>query len=427
MACIDRRSFLGVAGTGLVILPGRTGRAAASERVRVAVIGMRSRGTDHANLFAANPGAEVVAVCDVDDSMFAKPVKAVESKTGKAPRSEKDFRRLLDDKSIDAITIATPDHWHALLTVLACQAGKDVYVEKPISHNVVEGRRMVEAARKYNRVVQVGTQKRSTPFAEEGIAQVRSGAIGKVGMVRAWIHQKRPNIGHGKPGPVPPGVDYATWQGPAPDQPFYANRFHYHWHWFWHWGTGELGNNGIHAVDVARWGLGVDAPLAVSSGGGKYVFDDDQEVPDTQTVTWEFPAACLVWEHRMWSAHPTEGSGFGTAFYGDKGTLIIDDKNWRIEDGKASRGSVSGGAKRGGEGQARHVQNFLDCIKSRATPNADIEIGHMSTRLCHLGNIAFRLGKKLTFDASREAFHDPEANKLLAREYSSRFEMPSQV
>ena len=423
MAGIRRRAFLGAAGAALTVLPGRDGRAAPSERVRVGVIGLRSRGTDHARMFAGNPEAEVVAVCDVDDSMFARPVKAVESKTGKAPLAVKDFRRLLDDKTIDAVTIATPDHWHALMTVMACQAGKDVYVEKPASHNVVEGRRMVEAARKYKRVVQLGTQRRSTPFVEEGIAQLRSGTIGKVGMARAWIHQKRVNIGRGKPGPVPAGVDYDLWQGPAPERPFYANRFHYNWHWFWHWGTGELGNNGIHAVDVARWGLGVDAPLAVSAGGGKYLFDDDQEVPDTQIVTWEFPTACLVWEHRMWSAHPTEGSGFGTAFYGDKGTLIIDEKQWRIEEGggKVTRG------KPGGEGQARHVQNFLDCVKQRSTPAADIETGHLSTRLCHLGNIAFRLGRKLSFDAPSESFRDPEADKLLTREYGTHFEMPSHV
>jgi predicted dehydrogenase len=417
----DRRMFLGTAASGLLVLPGRSGRAAPSERVRIAVIGLRSRGFDHAKLFATNPGAEVVAVCDIDDAMFEKPVSAVQKIAGKPPRTEKDFRRLLDDKSIDAVTIATPDHWHALLAVLACQAGKDVYVEKPASHNMVEGRRMVEAARKYKRIVQLGTQWRSTPHVEEAIARVRGGGIGKVGMARAWIHQKRENIGHGKPAPVPPGVDYAMWQGPAPDRPFYPNRFHYKWHWFWHWGTGELGNNGVHGVDLARWGLGADAPIAVSSGGGKYVFDDDQEVPDTQLVTWEFPGACLAWEHRTWSKHPTEGSGFGVAFYGDKGTMVVDDHGWRIEDGDASSG------KRTVEGQAEHVQNFLDCVKSRETPNADIEIGHLSTRLCHLGNIAHRTGRKLTFDADKESFHDPAADALLAREYSSRFEMPSHV
>ncbi len=418
---INRRTFLGAASAGLLVLPARTGRAAPSERVRIAVIGLRSRGLDHTRLFVKDKGVEIVAVCDVDDAMFAKPIKAVESSGAKAPRTEKDFRRLLDDKSIDAVTIAAPDHWHGLMTVLACQAGKDVYVEKPASHNVVEGRRMVEAARKYARVVQVGTQRRSSPWVAEAVERVKGGAVGKVGMARAWIHQKRPNIGHGQPGPVPPGVDYAMWQGPAPDRPFYANRFHYNWHWFWNWSTGELGNNGIHGVDVARWGLGVDAPVSVASGGGKFVFDDDQEVPDTQITTWAFPDACLVYEHRMWSNHPTEGSGFGIAFYGDKGTLIVSEKGWHIEEGDGSR------SKPGPDGQDLHVRNFLDCIKSRAKPNADIEIGHLSTRLCHLGNIAFRAGKKLTFDADRETFHDSQADALLTREYSSRFEMPSQV
>ena len=418
---VNRRTFLGAASAGLLVLPARTGRAAPSERVRIAVIGLRSRGLDHTRLFAKDKGVEVVAVCDVDDSMFARPIKAVESAGAKAPRTEKDFRRLLDDKSIDAVTIAAPDHWHGLMAVMACQAGKDVYVEKPASHNIVEGRRMVEAARKYSRVVQVGTQRRSSPWIAEAVERVKGGGVGKVGMARAWIHQKRPNIGHGKPGPVPPGVDYAMWQGPAPDRPFYANRFHYNWHWFWNWSTGELGNNGIHGVDVARWGLGVDAPLSVVSGGGKFVFDDDQEVPDTQITTWAFPDTCLVYEHRMWSNHPTEGSGFGIAFYGDKGTLIVSEKGWHIEDGDGSK------SKPGPDGQDLHVRNFLDCIKSREKPNAEIEIGHLSTRLCHLGNIAFRVGKKLNFDADRETFHDSQADALLARDYSSRFEMPSQV
>jgi predicted dehydrogenase len=395
--------------------------AAANERVRVAVIGLRSRGTDLARLFAANSGAEVPAVCDVDDAMFEKPLRVVEKIAGKSPRIEKDFRRLLDDKTIDAVAVATPDHWHAMLTVFACQAGKDVYVEKPASHNVVEGRRMVEAARKYNRVVQLGTQRRSTPHVREAIEYVRSGALGKVAMARAWNHQKRVDIGHGKPVPVPASIDYAMWQGPAPDRPYHPNRLHYNWHWFWHWGTGELGNNGIHGLDVARWGLGAQAPLAVCSGGGKYVFDDDQETPDTQIVTWDFPDAALVYEHRIWSNHGTEGELFGIAFYGERGTLIIGDKGWRVEEGDQVHGAPST------DGQARHVGNFLECVRSREKSNADIEIGHLSTRLCHLGNIALRTGKKLVFDAATERFKDAEANALLEREYSHRFEMPSHV
>ena len=418
---LDRRHFLCAASVGLIALPGRSSHAAANERVRVAVIGLRNRGTDLVRLFAANPGAQVAAVCDVDDAMFRKPREAVQAITKTAPPIEKDFRRLLDDKSIDAVAIATPDHWHGMLTVLACQAGKDVYVEKPASHNVVEGRRMVEAARKYNRVVQLGTQRRSTPYFREAIEHVRSGAIGKVAMARAWNHQKRVSIGHGEPGPVPAGIDYAMWQGPAADRPYHANRLHYHWHWFWNWGTGELGNNGIHGVDVARWGLGVDAPLAVSSGGGKYVFDDDQETPDTQTTLWEFPGTCIAYEHRIWSNHGTEGELFGVAFYGDNGTLIIDGKGWRVEQGDGAIGKASA------DGQAHHVQNFLDCVKSRQKPNADIETGHLSTRLCHLGNIAFRTGKKLMFDAAHESFHDAQADSLLSRDYSKRFEMPSRV
>lgn len=427
MTRIDRRAFLGAAGTlaasGAAALAGRS----ANERVRVGVVGVRSRGTDLVREFARNPGAEVVVVCDIDDAMFAKPVKALKQITGREPATEKDFRRILDDKSIDVVVNATPDHWHALVAVLACQAGKDVYTEKPASHNVVEGRRMVEAARKYRKVVQVGTQRRSMDHVKEAVAYVHSGDLGKVGMARAWIHQQRRPIGHGTPGPVPAGVDYAMWQGPAPDRPFTANRFHYNWHWFWNWGTGELGNNGIHGLDVARWGLGVDAPRTVTSGGGKFVFDDDQEVPDTQVVTWEFPEACLVWEHRMWSKHGTENLGFGIAFYGDKGTLLVDEKGWRVEDPDGGTPAKPVGGK-ASNGMAAHVQNFLDCVRSRDKPNADIEIAHLSTRLCHLGNIAHRVGRKLTFDPAREAFKDaPDADRLLTREYSSRFEMPSQV
>jgi predicted dehydrogenase len=409
----------------LLARPARAGSP--SERVRVAVIGLRNRGTDLAKEFARSPNAQVVALCDIDESMVGKPRSAVEQIAGKAPKVEQDFRRLLDDKTIDAIAVATPDHWHALLTVMGCQAGKDVYCEKPASHGVVEGRRMVEAARKYDRVVQLGTQRRSTDWVGEAVDHVRSGALGKVGMVRTWTHQKRVNIGRGQTGPVPAGVDYALWQGPAPDRPFMPNRFHYNWHWFWNWGTGELGNNGVHGVDVARWAMGVDAPLTVASSGGKYLFDDDQETPDTQIVTWEFATAALVCEHRLWSNQGLEGDKFGVVFYGEKGTLVVGAKGWRVDNpdgGPALRPSSGNGSTPTG----LHVENFLDCVRTRKRPNADIEIGHLSTRLCHLGNIAHRVGRKLTFDPSREAFrHDGEADTLLAREYGPRFEMPSHV
>jgi predicted dehydrogenase len=419
MTGIDRRTFLGAAGA-LAISGSLAGSSPASERLRLGFIGVRGRGADLASEFAKRADCEVVALCDIDDASFKKPLTAVEKITGKAPRLEKDFRKLLDDKGIDAVVNATPDHWHALVAVMACQAGKDVYSEKPASHNVVEGRRMVEAARKYKRVVQIGIQRRSMPHVMEATKFVREGGIGTVGMARAWILQKRPAIGPGQPAEVPPGVDYAMWQGPALDRPFMSNRFHYNWHWFWNWGTGELGNNGIHGLDVARWGLGVDAPLTVASGGGRFVFDD-REVPDTQVVTYEFPKACLVWEHRLYDKHPMEGLGFGIAFYGDNGVLTIDEKGWKVADGAEAGGKATAGL-------SAHLANFVECVKSRNSPNADIEIGHLSTRLCHLGNIAHRVGKKLTFDAATESFPgENEANALLSREYSSRFEMPSQV
>jgi predicted dehydrogenase len=426
----NRRYFLATSMAGLAAsASSKRLPASANEKVRIGVIGARGRGADLVSFFSKNDGFEIPVLCDVDSRVFSKAQNHLKKASQPVAKIESDFRKILDDKSIDAIAVATPDHWHALMAVMGCQAGKHVYCEKPVSHNLVEGRRIVEASRKYNRVVQCGIQRRSSASVKEAVDLVRSGVVGKVGMARAWIHQIRPNIGHGKPGEVPKGVDFAMWQGPAPDRPFMENRFHYNWHWFWNWGTGEIGNNGIHGVDVARWGLGVDGPTQVTSGGGKFVFDDDQEVPDTQIVTWEFPEKCVIqWEHRMWSKHPTEGSGFGIAWYGDKGTMVIGDKGWKIEDldPKAPALAKSEGPSK--DGMTAHVQNFLDCIKSGQKPNADIEIGHLSTRLCHLGNIAHRTGRKLTFDPATETFPgDPAANALLSREYSSRFAMPAQV
>lgn len=424
MKAVNRREFMaGVGGTAAVLAANSVrGAEPASERVRIGVIGVRGRGSELIATVVKDPRAEIVAVCDIDDASFARPMKILESAGAKSVRSEKDFRKLLDDRTIDAVFVAAPDHWHALLTVMACQSGKDVYVEKPVSHNIVEGRRMVEAARKYARIVQAGTQRRSSPEIAEALEIVRSGGIGKVGSARTWIVHKRNSIGHGSPGPVPAGVDYAMWQGPAPDRPFYPNRFHYNWHWFWNWGTGELGNNGIHAIDLARWGLGLDAPTSIVSTGGNFVLDDDEETPDTQVAIWRFPTAILIWEHRIWSKHPIDGSSFGVSFEGDQGTLIIGEREWKVVEGKTTAGGKIA------DPQAAHIANFLECVKSRKKPNAEIEIGHLSTRLCHLGNVAQRVGRRVDFDASTERFvNDAEADKLLSREYGKRFEMPVHV
>ena len=415
----NRRHFL---GTSLVTAaaPFARARASANERVRVAIIGVNGRGLDLIRMFRDSDNARVTHVCDADTRAFAKALSGFD--TGQTPATEQDFRRMLDHKEIDAVAIATPDHWHALMTVLACQAGKDVYVEKPACHNVIEGTRMVEAARKYNRVVQHGTQRRSAQHVRDAIEHLRADGIGKVGMARAWIHQKRGPIGKAKESAPPAELDWALWQGPAPEQPFFANRVHYGWHWFWDYGTAELGNNGVHCVDLARWGLNVDAPTRVCSAGGKFLFDDDQQVPDTQVACWEFDDCVLSYEHRMWSKHGMEGGAyFGVAFYGDNGTLIIDDKAWRVEDGPTAGGPAS-------DSQVAHVLNFLDCIRTREQPNADIAIGVSTARLCHLGNIAHRLHQNLAFNADTGTFGDhSNANALLGRIYGTRFAMPEQV
>jgi predicted dehydrogenase len=337
------------------------------------------------------------------------------------PKFEKDVRRVLDDPSITALVIAAPDHWHALATVWACQAGKHVYVEKPVSHNLVEGRRMVEAARRHKRVVQVGTQRRSGAHFQSAAEFVRSGKLGKVPFARAWIGGARPSIGHKADGPVPKGVDYDLWTGPATLRPFNPNRFHYEWHWHWDYGTGELGNNGIHGLDVLRWVLGLDAPVRVTSGGGRHFYDDDRQSPDTQIATFDFPDTTMVWEHRIWAPKPTQGEAFGMTLYGEKGTLVFDRKGWHVEDGAEASDKAQ-------EVDRAHLQNFLDCVRSSNRPNADIEDGHKSTQLCHLGNIAFRLGRALTFDGATETIKDDaEANKLLGRSYRAPFVLPEKV
>jgi predicted dehydrogenase len=431
MPPINRRQFLnrsaGVASAAAGLSAINYSRAAAgpNDRLNVAVMGIRGRGKGLASEFASLKDAHVVAVCDVDDNVIAPVVKIVEEKQGNSPpRVEKDVRKLIDDKSIDALVIAAPNHWHSLATVWACQAGKDVYVEKPVSHNIWEGRKMVEAARKYDRVVQAGPQRRSSPHWAAAHEYVQSGKLGKVSLVRAWVIQKRVNIGKaGGEQPIPDGVDYNLWLGPAPMKPLTRMKLHYDWHWFWDYGGGELANNGIHMLDIARRGVGIDYPLSVASGGGKFYFDDDQETPDTQVVTYEYPNLSLVWEHRTWSNFGFEGRSSGVAYCGDQGTLVVDDKGWQVTvDGKV----VETGP--GSQMEMPHLQNFIDCVKDRRRPNADIEIAHISTSLCHLGNISQRVGRKLAWDGAKEKFrHDDEANKLLGREYRRPFVVPDQV
>ncbi len=424
MSSLDRRHFLKTSAATVTTLSALTAAGAAdrpNEKIVLAVMGVHGRGRELVRGFSGFDDVDIAYICDPDERVVPPAIKEVEKRQRKTPRIEKDVRQVLEDKDVTALVIAAPDHWHALATIWACQAGKHVYVEKPISHNIVEGRRMVEAARKYDRVVQVGTQRRSGAHFASAAEFLRSGKLGKVPFARTWIAGNRPSIGHKADAPVPPGVDYDLWLGPAPKRPFNPNRFHYNWHWNWDYGTGELGNNGIHALDVARWLLGVDAPALVTCGGGKYFYDDDQQTPDTQIATFDFQHTCITWEHRIWSKTGLEGHPWGVILYGEKGTLIFDDKGWHVSDGIQASDKAA-------DIERPHLRNFLDCVKEHKRPNADIEEGHKSTRLCHLGNIAFLLRRTLLFDEKKETIPgDAEANKLLHRTYRKPFIVPEAV
>jgi predicted dehydrogenase len=368
----------------------------------------------HISGFLSLPNTEIAFVCDVDSRALEKGVASVEKKQGKRPKGVKDFRHILDS-DVDVLSIAAPNHWHAPATILACAAGKHVYVEKPGSHNPREGELMVAAARKHSRVVQMGNQRRSWPWVIEAIDRLRAGELGKVYFARTWYNNLRPSIGEGKLVSVPEWLDYGLWQGPAPAQPYRDNVVHYNWHWRWHWGNGELGNNGIHALDVARWGLGVDYPTTVTCGGGRYHYKDDQETPDTYVTTFDFGEKGATWESH--SCHPRgfEGEGFGIQFYGENGSMVIANQ-CRIYDLKGKQtGEIAGKGD-----DAGHFANFLNCVRSGKRPNSDIEEGQKSTLLCHLGNIAYRTGHTLKFDPrSRQIVGDKMASALWTRKYQS--------
>jgi predicted dehydrogenase len=418
-----RRNFLQAAGLGTASAAAMTvgtpslKAAGANERVNVGVIGM-SRGRLLAREFA-NHGANVAYVCDVDDKRLQKA--GTESKDAQAVT---DLRRILDDKSVDAVAVSAPDHWHASIAILACQAGKHVYVEKPCSHNIVEGRQMIEAARKSGLVMQVGTQTRSTPVFQDAIALVREGAIGKVLIAKTWTSQQRPNIGHHKPSAPPAGVDYDLWVGPALMMPFQENRFHYLWHWWYNFGTGDAGNRGVHQMDIALWGLDKKVhPTRIAGSSSKLYFDDDQQFPDTEYVTFEYPGdgagqpkQLLVYEQRIWTPYVQENCEDGCTFYGDEGYLTIDmQKGWQM----FGRKNVLKKEGKGKYSAGDHVADFLDAIAKDRRPNADIEIGHLSATLGHLSNILSQADRQhLTFDPKTEQIvGDPEANALIKRTY----------
>lgn len=408
-----------------------TARAAADERMPVALIGPGGMGTGHLNQLVGNPRVRLATICEVDEQRAAKAAETVTKATGTAPAIVKDMRRVFDDPQIQAVWIATPDHWHAPAAILAAQAGKHVYVEKPCSHNLREGRMMIAAARKHNVVMQVGTQSRSTAHVIKAIEKLRSGVIGEILVAKAWNSQRRGSIGKQRPSNPPPHLDYDLWLGPVPHVPYQSNFLHGIWRWWYDFGCGDIGNDGVHDIDIARWGLGVTThPTRVAALGGKSFFDDDQQHADTQTVVFEYAGATqagrpkqLLFEQRIWSPYVQEGFENGDAWYGTEGLMVFGKagryqlfgpRNKLIEESSGSPPDL-----------AAHHANFLDCIRTGARPNADIEINHLSTALCHFGNIATRVGRVLNIDPQREAIlHDDEAHALLGRTYRDHWATP---
>ncbi len=391
-----------------------------NERISIGVMGVNGRGGAIAKGMMARPNTAIAYICDVDTRASERAAGYVEKTSGKKPKIVTDFRDVLDDKDVDVLIVATPNHWHAPATIMGCGAGKHVYVEKPCSHTAAEGEWAVQAARKNNRVVQMGTQRRTWPAIVEAIEKLHSGAIGKTLYARTWYNNRRGPIGIGKNTAVPDWLDWDLWQGPAPRRPYKDNVVHYNWHWHWHWGNGELGNNGVHGIDVARWGLDVKYPLRVTAGGGKYRHGDDQETPDTMMVTMDFPEGkTITWEGLSWSPLGVHDSGFGVSIHGTEGTMVIRGSGYAVFD--MQRKEIE--TKSGGGGDADHFQDFLDAIRNGGRPNADIEIAHRSTLLCHLGNIAYRTGSTLHTDpANGHIIDNPDAEALWSREYEQGWE-----
>jgi len=433
-ASVDRRGFIKTTAAGLTALAGaKAGPLLAldgspAEKVRVAVVGVNGRGVVHAQNFAMLPNSEVAYICDVDASVLAKGVTAASRSQTKAPATLGDFRRALDDKSVDAIAIATPDHWHAPMTLLAMQAGKHVYLEKPSGHDPREDELLIDASKRHRVQVQLGTQRRSGPRFFEAIDVLRGGAIGTPYHARTWYANTRTGIGKGKPVAVPTNLDWDLWQGPAPRAPYRDNVVHYNWHWFKRWGTGEICNNGTHEIDVARWLLGVDYPISVVSSGARQHFADDWEFPDIQEATFEFDAGKVIsWQGQSCNGLQMYGRSRGTAILGTAGSMVIDQDGFVLYDLKNKVVKESSAAEKGdalnttGDDALTqlHMKNFLDAIRTGVALNAPIADGAKTGLLCHLGTISHQTGRKLRIDpATGRILGDADAMKLWKREYA---------
>ncbi len=423
---MTRRQFAaGLLAAGTVALGHRRAPAAvAPERIRVAVIGCRNRGWQDALAFHESGRFEIVTLCDCDTAMLDEAMKRLDGKLPRRPAHEKDFRKVLDDKRVDAVIVATPDHWHALMTVMALDAGKHVYLEKPASHNIVDGKAIVAAQRRHpDRVVAIGTQQRSGRHFVEAREFIASGGIGKVGFGRAWFTTHRQVVDIIPDGSPPPTLDYDLWLGPAPRRPYNANRLHYNWHFFRDYGTGDAGNWGAHWLDIVRWYAGLDLPRSVSAVGGRYIVKDAKEFPDTQTAIFEFPGCTVLWELRYWTSYRVNGMASGAEIGGDGGTVVIDRGGWTFHPRESKAAPVKHG---GSEMELAHVKNFADCITDGARPAAGALEGHRTATLCHMANLATFLNRRLAFDPATETFKDDaEANRLSGRDYRAPWKLPA--
>lgn len=441
----DRRNFLKKSS---VILPAVMTATmskrvyGANDRIVAGIMGCGGRGRSLAVELAKHPGIDIAYVCDADSRRLERIIHDVEQTNGQYPKGTMDFRHILDDGNVDLLINATPDHWHALGTIMACQAGKDVYVEKPLTHNIWEGQKVIEAVKKYKRIVQFGTQNRSAPYVKAAQNYIRNGKLGSVYLIRVLNMKNRSRVSKKADEPTPEGVNYDMWLGPAPNTSFNPNHFHGYWHWYWNYSGGDIINDGIHQIDLARMLIDKGYPKSVYSLGGKYNFDDDQETPDTQHVLYEYDGITMTFELTLWTSYMQKTPGnirdtdrfpkwlFNATrieIYGTSGMMMMGRHGggWQVfgDDGK----EIS--ALPGRMTTDLHIDNLLECIKSRKQPNGRVEEGHISTVLCHLGNISYRLGgRKLIYDPKTEKFTgDEEADTYLKREYRKPWVIPEKV
>ena len=440
----SRRNFLKTAGAASAllgiggVLPGFSAAsysriAGANERIRLSVVGLNGRGTALSTNFAQMPGSEVATVCDCDRRVIGQCIDATKKMQSAIPKGETDFRKSLADKDIDAVVIAMPDHWHTPAAILALQAGKHVYLEKPVSHNPREGEMLIEATAKYGKTVQIGNQRRSWPNIVEAIQSLQGGAIGRIHSGRMWYANARPGIGAGKITRVPDGLDWDMWQGPAPRTVYKDNIVHYNWHWFWHWGTAESGGNGVHMVDLLCWGMNLKYPKKISSAGGRYYHDDDWETPDTQIITLEYDRAVLSLEANSCNGKRTADAAVGVIFYGDSGSLFIsggneytifDQSDKVVKDVKSTLQFQQGNTIDPSQHlDMIHFQNFFDGIRKGTPLTCTAETGHQCTALMLLGNIALRTGRTLDLNpANGHIVGDSEAQRFWGRSYEPGWE-----